>query len=372
MTHAKRVLTLFLSGALLCAAAPARAVVDDYQTLELVRTYASEEEFQAANAKMLREKHPIVDDGEFITFLDPETGNVLKQIKKEQTFEEMMANLTETERQQMADPENTKTLIKTFQEYLIPSYGSSPYLQIREYETVISEHQEGESNQKLIKSTVYNRQGEAILNLPLDVNAIALAPNEEHLIGYSTSLVNPGESLYFYDIQGKLLQKQPFPSILLNINFSSNGECIAIHSEMEDGFYIFTKRGEVIFKGSYLNYVKEHAALEGVFVSDDGNSILLNTSNRIFLLDRNGIERWNAPIPTGNRIHSASFDLDNQILYISTNYLDLLYTSSGWLRILKLDDGNLVGEMNNLFYYSIGNNTLYINQGGRYEEFLIK
>ena len=111
MTHAKRVLTLFLSGALLSAAAPARAVVNEYQTLDLVRTYTSEAEFQAANAKMLREKQPIVDDGESITFLDPETGQVLTRMKKEQAIDEIF-KFTDVEKILLAAPENQTAVIK--------------------------------------------------------------------------------------------------------------------------------------------------------------------------------------------------------------------------------------------------------------------
>ena len=232
-----------------------------FKTLELVRTYQSEKEYQIANAQVLRKKHSIVDDGELITFFDPETGNILNQIKKEQTFEKMMANLTATERQQMADSSASKTLMKTFREYVIPSYGSEPYLQIREYETAIGDHPEGDRVQKLLKSIVYNRQGKPGLNLPTDVNALVLAPDGQHLIAYSTSLVTPGDSLYFYDLQGGLLQRRQFPHSLLNINFSANGKHVAIHGEMENVFYIFTNKGELVFKGNYLDYVKERSTL---------------------------------------------------------------------------------------------------------------
>ena len=195
MTHAKRVLTLFLSGALLSAAAPARAVVNEYQTLDLVRTYTSEAEFQAANAKMLREKQPIVDDGESITFLDPETGQVLTRMKKEQAIDEIF-KFTDVEKILLAAPENQTAVIKQYAIYAI-AQESHAFLMIYKCEAAFLSRTQEVASDQCSNAAIYNHHGDKIGDLPSDTNGIVSSPKGDHFLAYLDDLNTPGEYLYF-------------------------------------------------------------------------------------------------------------------------------------------------------------------------------
>ena len=364
MTQKRQMIALLLSGALLGAAAPARAVVNEYQTLELVRTYASDEEFRAANEKMLREKHPIVDDGTFIKFIDPETGNVLKQIKKEQTFEEMMANLTETERQQMADPVNPQTFVKRFNNYFIPSsYESEPYLQVVEYKTAISEHVEGEGYDKLLSSTIYNRQGERVIDLPLDVDRITLAPNQHDFVAHTVDPVTPGEVLYFYTDNGKTVKKVPFPHGYLDIHYSADSEYLALLNGQN--FYIFTKYGELVLSANFHEATEDYSGLERLFVSNNATYILLTTSKHTVLLNREGIRQWKIPHPSGTMVYGAFFDIPRGRVYLRSS-------DSDWMRVISLSDGMVIEELTGISFSLLVDQTFYLKKEGRYEEYRIK
>ena len=346
----------------------------EFKTLELVHTYQSEKEFQVANARLLREKHLIVDDGEMITFFDPETGRILKQIQKEQTFDRVMSSLTTTERQQLEDQITPKALMKTFREYVIPSYGSEPYLQIREYETAISDHTEGDGYQKLLRSTIYNRQGEFMMDLPLDISAVVLAPDRKHLIGYSTSLIHPGEYLYFYSKPGELAKKVPFPhGGGTEINYSADSEYLAIWSIWGYEFFIFTKTGELVLKEDAKKYITpQNINLYEAFVSNNAEYILLCMGKDEILLNENGTQLWKLPHKTGFRVASAYFNISHGQLYISTGFPGIRSNTPGWLRIVNLTDGIVLDEIMPIYSYTIINQTLYINRGGRYEEYHIK
>ena len=377
MTQKRQMIALLLSGALLGAAAPARAVVNEYQTLELVRTYASEEEFQAANEKMLREKHPIVDDETFIKFIDPETGNVVKQIKKEQTYDELMASLAKPELQQI-DPNNPQSLIKTFYEYEIPSSsGSRSYLHILEYQIRLSERDEIDNEQTVKASTLYNRLGEKVVDLPFDVNKVVVATDENTFIAYQDDLLNPGDFLYFYQTDGVLLKKVAFPHLLVNFTYSANGKFVALHYEMGQLFHIFTSTGDLVFEANFHTYAGINANLYGVFISDDGNFFLLSTSDKAILIDRNGNKQWEVDVPQ-TPIDSAYFQ-QNGLLYILSLLPDIEYELSEYpigslkLMVIRSETGEVIEEISDVTYYTIYNGMLYVQKrGGTYDEYMLK
>lgn len=152
------------------------------KTLELVRTYHSEAEFQTANAKLLRANKPIVDDGESIKFFDPETGQLLKQMKKEKTRESIA--FTEAERAKLTNSSNTEPVVKHAMSYYIPKQGPS-YLLVSEYE-IKTYHLDGEGgpNYHIKNITLYNSRGERIMDMPSYTNLITSSPNKESFVAY--------------------------------------------------------------------------------------------------------------------------------------------------------------------------------------------
>ena len=173
MTHAKRVLTLLLSGALLCAAAPARAVVQEYQTLELVRTYNTEEEVQAAYPDLFPPKL-IEDTGNHINFLDPQTKQPLKQLSK-QPSQILREELTENDTiiwertYQYQISEDQAFLVETEWEGGRLKSGSADPADLR-----------GEP----VKRTLYNTKGEVVTQLLSDMNFVQLSPNKQYFYAW--------------------------------------------------------------------------------------------------------------------------------------------------------------------------------------------
>lgn len=340
----------------------------ELKMLEFVRTYHSEKEYQRTNAKMLRAKKPIVDDGESIKFFDPETGQILKQIKKENTRDDM--KLADAERTQLA---NMKSVKKTFQEYYIPERGSQ-YLHVREYEMTLEPGGEGDVEQQLIKSTLYNDRGEKIADLPLDSRFIYLSLDK-------SNFVMIGKSLYFYSIKMELLQKRENNPAVSEAKYSSNGQYIAMYDILVGKYFrIFTKGGELIFEGNYKDYTEKNVNLYGVFVSDDGNYILLSTSKKAILLNSNGKKLWEVAYPSGSPhtyITSAFFNIDKGVLYMSSIVPDHLYENRNrapdYLIAATLKEGKVVDEITHIVYYTMTNNVLYLKKrGGGYYEYNVK
>ena len=381
MKYARRLLTVVMSGALLSAAAPARAVVNEYQTLELVRTYPSEADFQAANANMLRAKHPIVDDGQTISFIDPDTGNVLKQITREQTIDEIYA-LSAEEQAQIVEG---NSITKPYVDYMLPNLGYPTVLVANEVEINIHRPDErgAGSDWKYVKQSVYNRNGEKIVELPPDANQVVGAPNGDSFLAYFDNLEeSPGEFMYFYNVTGQLLNKLHFPHAMLNVRYSWNSEYLALYNLMSTSFSVVTCNGEMVLQADMRDYLSDDTQqdhkfgnLEGIQVSDDGQYIFLSTSWKVFLLNRQGQKLWEMPVQSPFAPVRAYFDITRGRVYLSRIEPEISYENRGHsldsLKIWGVDlaKGIVLDEIPEVSYYTIINDHLYLKKlnGGYYD-----
>jgi hypothetical protein len=343
----------------------------EFKTLELIRTYSSKEEFQKANTKLLRSKTPIVENEEVIRFIDPETGQILKQLKKDTQFEQIQ--FTNAEIRKLSDSSHPASVTKQCTGYYLPPETPS-FLLVFDYEMTFPPTDEASVKEIIRKTTVYNRRGEVVMDLPSDVNMLTPSPTQEYFIAYYEGMPSVGgEFLYFYHADGTMIAKRTFYGSP-RITYSSTGQFAAIHDHWGKQFSIFTKQGEVVFEGNYQDYAGKNSTLEDVFVSDDGNYILLSISNKAILLNRSGNKLWEISVLL-SPIENVHFQLDENQIFMFRMSPNILYHDNdprGFM-IVTIDTGEALNEMIDIVYYSIFTNILYIKQRqGDYYEYKIK
>lgn len=363
-----------LLGAALVLPVVAAGPEQELRTLKLVNAYQSEAEFQAANAKILRAKRPIVDEGGYIKFLDPDTGNVLKQIKNEKNLETIL-HLTAEEQAKLTGQPDKKGILKTYIGYYFP-HRHAPFLLETETEVLLTLNQEGERREKQLRASVYNARGDKLVDLPQDVNVIAGDSSGQAFVAYYDDALVNGEILYFYDANGRLLKTQTLQYMFPVLAYSQGGMYVTLWSQLGNVFYIFSNKGDLILKGDSLDYA-QNTKVEGVFISDDGNYILLSTTRQIFLLDHTGKKLWDVVLPPPFRVYSTYFDLQRGQIYISSLMADTLYDASRGrqhvLKIMNVRDGQLLHEISNIVYYTITHDKLSIKfREGNYNEYAIQ
>ena len=353
MTHAKRVLTLFLSGALLCAAAPARTVVQEYQTLELVRTY-SEEEIQDAYPDLFP-KPTIQDEGDVISFYAPATMQLVKQIKKR--FPQIV--------EEIKDGENTIVTAHSYEYSLFPTHPS--LLIMAEYERkYFKETGEDSLWPQLQKSVVYNDKGEEIIQLPLEANQIVQSPNQQFFVAFNSS-EGAGEYLYFYSQDGTLVNTQKLHMEVPCISYSWNGEFIAV-SESNGHFCIFTKTGEVVYDGSHIDFGLQ-GPLNAVFVSEDGKHILVDASKHLQLCPISGQCLWKKP---SSEVYDAQFLSQKELVVLKSRVFMTGKAFTITIQVVSLTNGSLLDEIFGVSEVAVANGKILIQKGGIYYEYEIR
>ena len=92
----------------------------------------------------------------------------------------------------------------------------------------------------------------------------------------------PSQFLYFLQAD-KLLNKQEI-NIYAVANYSDNGEYIIFRDRFGQKIIVFTKFGEKIYSGDYINITNNQNLIINAFVSNDAKNILLNVGNEIYLI----------------------------------------------------------------------------------------
>ena len=284
MTHARRLLTVLMSGALLCAAAPARAVMQEYQTLELVRTYASEAEVRAVYPELFT-KPVIKDEGDVINFYDPLTNTMVKQLKKE---------LPKVVREEKRGEQNI--IIERSSGYQIaPDQSSMLYTEYEE--PYIKETHEGlwEDGATPQKNLLYTHQGHVVTELSPNLNTVVVSPNQNYFVAASCG-EGWCDALEFYEINGHLLKKEEI-NASIGITFSTNSEYVVIQnidsSKAFGEITLFTKTGDFIRRYDYGAQLRDY--LFAAHVSDHVEWLLFSMFKSAYLVAGDGQILWQKP-----------------------------------------------------------------------------
>ena len=355
MTHAKRVLTLFLSGALLCAA-PARAVVNEYQTLDLVRTYASEAEVQAAYPDLFPTQ-TINDDGKTINFYDQHSRSLIKQLQKKSP---------EVLREE--NTENDTIIWEKSYHYQI----SDDHAFLIETEWESGRLKSGIADPAELRGTptkciLYNSIGESIAQLDPYMNIVSLSPDKQHfLVMGADEEIFP--FVYLYAIDGTLLKTFEFEGAG-SASFSENGEFIEARSQKQ--FFIFSKTGKQLYETVYSD-LGGNSTVYGIFVSPDGASFLVSLSGKLRLLSLSNQLLWEIESP---EVLSCYFDKEKNTLQLLT-----LSENQGTAQhdiyqvdIRAIETGKLLDRIEGVSQQTqFRNGTIFIHQGGTFYEYLQK
>ena len=321
-------------------------------TLKLVRTYPSEDALRAAHPELFPEQPPL-------------DNSVFASIEQGPTLEEL--TFTAEEKARLADPNNVEPIQKTFYAY---STLRNEFLMVSEYELEIYNTFELQAfdMKTAIKQLLYNKHGQLVTDLPNDINDIQISPDKQYFVAYYDGETE-SKNFYFYHSNGTLLRQYElygYPQV----KYSANGNYVELFNLFGNDFYIFTKQGELCFKGDIRDY-EPH--LNNLFISDDGNHILLNTSRLAILIDSSGRVLWKEP---SSYIHNVHFvPLKESLIMICSNpEKNRIGEEAPYiLKIVSSKTGKLLDErISDISEVYIMNNTIVIKKGETYNEYTIK
>ncbi len=349
---------------------PGRAQEQTLKTLELVRTYNSEEELRAAHPELFpvtsEEHQAILDDGEYIIFKDPESGEVLNRLKKGVTKGELKEGkgFTPEELARIVDPENTVLVEKTMSAYW--SFDDE-YLMVTEYVlemyNILEESHAFDGRTR--RRTLYNKSGqEVVTSLPLDANKLEIAPDNQSFVAYNDDPSGEWDSefLYFYGVSGELLAEYSV-SGSFKVLYSSNSNYLGACSYYESDFYMFARQGTLIFEGNVRDYTPDN--LKQLFVSGDGQYMLLDTDRWAILLDHTGKKlgkfdsKW---------VRHTKFILSKNLLLLHHKTPEQIWV----VKVISLDAGTVLDEIVEPAYVALANDTIYLKEGENFYEYIIK
>ena len=360
MTQKRQMIALLLSGALLCAAAPAHAVVNEYQTLELVRTYASEAEVQAVYPDLFPEFETMTQDDEWIS---------LPNGKKLKTFE--TEPLTDQEKERVQNFDEANPVVKNG----VMRRSSRDRTFLLEADVSVIMHELGylrEGDITTKKVTLYNANGEIVTELPLEAGEIVVSPPTRDFVAYNWAEFGGPPSIYFYSREGTLLQRQEIFE-QAQVRFSQNGEFVQVFRDGTPIFYIFTRTGNLVYRGNSRETFPGMGSLDGidgVFASEKADRMLLTTDLLMYLYTTQGKLLWTTP-KRGYFVAECLFFSGQEkfVLQVSTSRAG---DDRFDLRIHALTTGGLLEIMTGVAEIREVNGHLVIKKEGKFYEYQLQ
>ncbi len=340
----------------LLLAVPVKGTEQKLTTIKLVETYHSEAELQATYPELFS-KRAIQDEGNYISFYDPEKRQFLAQLPKKQPEvlrEEPLGNdiaiWRRTYRYQPSDDHNF--LIVTEWEGGKLKYGDADPAELR-----------GEP----VKRVLYNTSGEKITELPRKVTSVELSPDKQHFLAMGGGEAGP-LPIYLYSIDGTLLHT--IEDAGLSVTFSQNGKFLQEVLSYQGTFRILSNTGELFYEGDYSQWTQH---LEQVFVSENGTFLLVEAPLKISLFSINGEQIWE--VPSSGVMH-CYFNSDRGILQIITICKRLnqpgRIKDRYQLEIRSLESGQLLNTIEGVSLQSrFTQEMTIIHSGGKYHEYQI-
>ncbi len=322
----------------------------EFKKLELMKAYESEKELRAAHPNIFPSQI-IRDEGNRIVFSHPSTRQVIKQFSK---------RAPEVLREEPAL--NDSAVWKRYYNYDIFANGSLLlYTEWDRGQLKSSGADPAELRGGPNTRILYNAHGEEIVKLPLDVNTIERSPDGQMFLGTGYYEEN-SPFVYLYSIDGTLLHTFEFKGGA-NASFSENGDFLIISSY--PSVYIFSTDGTKIGEMAY-KHLNQGSVIYGMFVSDDGSSLLVYTSpNTIRLFSIDGDILWEA---SSSRIIHCFFNMEGKFIQLFT--VCSPQRSGCWLfEVRDLESGQLIDkkEVGPQSYFN--NGTTILEEGGTFYEY---
>ena len=151
-----------------------------------------------------------------------------------------------------------------------------------------------------------------------------------------------------------------------------NGEfVIGVHGTMRN-IGIFTKSGELVYEGNYREFVdNDISSLHGVFVSEDGQTILLSPYNTMSLSKISGELLWKR-----QGVMAADCHFISSKSLIVTKIFDRNSPPESKdryvIQILSFDDGSVIDEIKGIAEITMIGEHLLVKKQGVYYEYEIQ
>ncbi len=346
---------------------PGRAQEQTLKTLELVRTYNSEEELWAAYPEWYLPKRQIVDDGEYFTFFDAETGKMSKRMKKQARD----IVFTEEEQRQLESPANIEPVIKETIGYMLSE--EQQFLMVMEMNVIFTDLGDHERESELKEHVLYNSEGVELTHLPLDFLGIQESPDRQHFLAYSLEGEYTTRTLYFYSNDGVILNKQVIPDYAV-ISYSQSGEFVTSYDRHGSEFTLFKKTGGLLYQGNYTELIPHtRSPLTGVFISENGENMLLVTGQRLHAFTIAGDMLWEKPLSWFS-IDSCHFFSGKRKIAVKVINRELNQPGSDDrynLEVRSLDTGEILDRIIGISEIKGHHEQLVFTKEGRYYEYNI-
>ena len=180
--------------------------------------------------------------------------------------------------------------------------------------------------------------------------------------------------LWFYSTDGTLLKKHEITPVNTT-KYSQNGEFVVAFGGLDNPlFYVFTKTGDIFYQGKYTDIIQdeEGTMLYGVFVSEHGDMMLLQTWREIQLWLTNGSILWKK---SSFRADDCFF-ISQKNLIIATIYTGFLQDSnlvdSYTMQVLSLETGNVLDEIKEISKITVIDEHIFVTKDGKYYEYQIR
>jgi WD40 repeat protein len=203
-------------------------------------------------------------------------------------------------------------------------------------------------------------------NLDVEVNSILVSPDNEYFVAFG-DLESRSTTIQFFTINGQLIQTQRV-RLYPKVSFSLLGEYVCLFDYFGNEFYFFRHTGDEYFKGNYVSFLDGNdAVLYHIQISDDGDLFLMYTTEvlRLISFKEGLVWKKNYPLVTNSAIYPQQKVIALKIL---KSTLDQGYS----LRIISVNDGMTLVEMNNLDGIYFKGRKIYINQKNIYRVYEIK
>ena len=346
-------------------------------TLELVRTYPSEDALRAAHPELFPDSNPrpetIIKQEQAIQFIDPETGEVIAQLPRTQDETWTDEAWTPEEKARVSNSENEIPVVTTSTGYEI--YGD--LLLVTDYEREVyyidKRIDRWYYTERTLRNVLYNNRGEQLAELAPEIDYLAVAPDSQTFMAFDSEEDGFSSGIYFYDRHGTLLRFYA-RGIYPWYQYSPNGQYIRFMNELGNDFYIFTTAGDMVLEGDFTEYAGiRNGILHNLFVSDNGEYVLLSVSQVAVLLDRQGQELWQIPARATLKCHIRPSD--NLVLlqaHDPEKKRSSLPEDPFVFKAVALDSGRVLDELNNVSDVLFTQDSIYINIGGQYHEYTIR
>ena len=323
--------------------------------IKLARTYKNQTDY--VTEKSLKTSR-VEESGDKFVFLDEKGAKKAEKQKEKSKIVGRMVFTTE----EKDNLKQHKGVIKPTVDYKV--LGNGAFLLETHRET--SFNSEGDvSRAKDVERMLYDSAGKKILDLPLSLNQVIVAPDSKHFLGYYVGEVG-ARNIYFYDANGALLKNHELKNETYGggPKYSPNGQVVLFFNNDDNRTVdVFNSQGDILW--SYKAEAESFCKSGYGCVSNSGELVACLSKGFSIIKKSKMVSNKNLPIVG----HDCEFTDDEQTL--------MVYVGKKGKRAIKLMSFN-GGELDSMELGNVveikgmGADTVVIQSTGGVNEYQIK